>query len=161
MESGAKGCEVVVSGKLRAARAKSMKFTDGFMIHSGQPVINLSFLTRSNFRSAISLILLHVTSFFVKACSESKSKSSPMNFLVGRARNLFLMLSSLSNQRRLMLKVLANHEVLTSILVLSILYHRLQNNKVLIKVVISRARIRKVVFSRRFISSVGREYNGE
>src|SRR3954464_12904756 len=37
MESGAKGCEVVVSGKLRAARAKSMKFVDGFMIHSGQP----------------------------------------------------------------------------------------------------------------------------
>lgn len=37
MESDAKGCEVVVSGKLRAARAKSMKFTDGFMIHSGQP----------------------------------------------------------------------------------------------------------------------------
>jgi len=37
MESGAKGCEVVVSGKLRAARAKSMKVTDGFMIHSGQP----------------------------------------------------------------------------------------------------------------------------
>jgi ribosomal protein S3 len=39
MESGAKGCEVVVSGKLRAARAKSMKFTDGFMIHSGQPAL--------------------------------------------------------------------------------------------------------------------------
>ena len=38
MEAGAKGCEVVVSGKLRGARAKSMKFTDGFMIHSGQPV---------------------------------------------------------------------------------------------------------------------------
>jgi len=38
MESGAKGCEVVVSGKLRGARAKSMKFVDGFMIHSGQPV---------------------------------------------------------------------------------------------------------------------------
>lgn len=38
MESGAKGVEVVVSGKLRAARAKSMKFQDGFMIHSGQPV---------------------------------------------------------------------------------------------------------------------------
>lgn len=36
MESGAKGVEVVVSGKIRAARAKSMKFTDGFMIHSGQ-----------------------------------------------------------------------------------------------------------------------------
>lgn len=38
MESGAKGVEVVVSGKLRAARAKSMKFSQGFMIHSGQPV---------------------------------------------------------------------------------------------------------------------------
>ena len=37
MESGAKGCEVIVSGKLRAARAKSMKFSDGFMIHAGEP----------------------------------------------------------------------------------------------------------------------------
>merc|ERR1711963_1357403 len=37
MESGAKGCEVVVSGKLRGQRAKSMKFTDGLMIHSGDP----------------------------------------------------------------------------------------------------------------------------
>lgn len=37
MESGAKGCEVIISGKLRAARAKSMKFNDGFMIHTGQP----------------------------------------------------------------------------------------------------------------------------
>ncbi|RXG73163.1 40S ribosomal protein S3 [Armadillidium vulgare] len=37
MESGAKGCEVVVSGKLRGQRAKSMKFTDGLMIHSGNP----------------------------------------------------------------------------------------------------------------------------
>jgi len=38
MESGAKGCEVVVSGKLRGQRAKSMKFTDGIMIHSGNPM---------------------------------------------------------------------------------------------------------------------------
>ena len=38
MESGAKGCTVTVSGKLRAQRAKSMKFMDGYMIHSGQPV---------------------------------------------------------------------------------------------------------------------------
>merc|ERR1739838_777665 len=37
MESGAKGCEVVVSGKLRGQRAKSMKFTDGLVIHSGEP----------------------------------------------------------------------------------------------------------------------------
>ncbi|KAK9497791.1 hypothetical protein O3M35_003714 [Rhynocoris fuscipes] len=37
MENGAKGCEVVVSGKLRGQRAKSMKFVDGLMIHSGDP----------------------------------------------------------------------------------------------------------------------------
>ncbi|KAG5895330.1 hypothetical protein JTB14_000600 [Gonioctena quinquepunctata] len=37
MECGAKGCEVVVSGKLRGQRAKSMKFVDGLMIHSGDP----------------------------------------------------------------------------------------------------------------------------
>jgi len=38
MENGAKGCEVVVSGKLRAARAKAMKFRDGYMIMSGEAV---------------------------------------------------------------------------------------------------------------------------
>merc|ERR1712107_594545 len=38
MESGANGCEVVVSGKLRGQRAKSMKFVDGLLIHSGDPV---------------------------------------------------------------------------------------------------------------------------
>merc|ERR1712004_800271 len=38
MESGAKGCEVVVSGELRGQRAKAMKFVDGLMIHSGDPV---------------------------------------------------------------------------------------------------------------------------
>jgi len=37
MDNGAKGCEVIVSGKLRAQRAKSMKFSDGYMIKSGQP----------------------------------------------------------------------------------------------------------------------------
>ena len=37
MESGAKGCEVIVSGKLRAQRAKAMKFADGYMLKSGQP----------------------------------------------------------------------------------------------------------------------------
>ncbi|CAI9773161.1 unnamed protein product [Fraxinus pennsylvanica] len=38
IENGAKGCEVIVSGKLCAQRAKSMKFKDGYMISSGQPV---------------------------------------------------------------------------------------------------------------------------
>lgn len=30
--------QVIVSGKLRAQRAKSMKFKDGYMISSGHPV---------------------------------------------------------------------------------------------------------------------------
>lgn len=51
MEEGATGCEVVVSGKLRAQRAKSMKFSDGFMKHSGFP-------TRSYIDSAIRHVLL-------------------------------------------------------------------------------------------------------
>lgn len=38
MESGAKGCEVIVSGKLRSQRAKAMIFRDGYMIKSGHPV---------------------------------------------------------------------------------------------------------------------------
>jgi small subunit ribosomal protein S3e len=38
MESGAQGCEIIVSGKLRGQRAKAMKFIDGLMIHSGDPV---------------------------------------------------------------------------------------------------------------------------
>jgi ribosomal protein uS3 len=37
MEAGAKGCEVIVSGKLRGQRAKAMKFKDGYMISSGAP----------------------------------------------------------------------------------------------------------------------------
>jgi len=35
MDKGAKGCEVVVTGKLRGQRAKAMKFRDGLMIHAG------------------------------------------------------------------------------------------------------------------------------
>merc|ERR1712203_888508 len=40
MESGAKGVECVVAGKIRGARAKAMKFTDGLMIHTGDPKKN-------------------------------------------------------------------------------------------------------------------------
>jgi len=38
MENNAKGCEIIISGKLRAQRAKSMKFKDGYMLKSGQVV---------------------------------------------------------------------------------------------------------------------------
>ena len=37
MESGAKGAEVIVSGKARVQRAKSMKFKSGFLITTGRP----------------------------------------------------------------------------------------------------------------------------
>ncbi len=36
MESGAKGCQIKISGKLRGQRAKAMKFRDGYMVKSGQ-----------------------------------------------------------------------------------------------------------------------------
>lgn len=38
MENNAKGIEIVISGKLRAARAKAMKFRDGYMIKTGDSV---------------------------------------------------------------------------------------------------------------------------
>jgi len=38
MDNGAKGIEIVISGKLRAARAKAMIFRDGYMIKSGDAV---------------------------------------------------------------------------------------------------------------------------
>jgi len=37
MEAGAKGCECIIAGKLKGARAKVMKFRDGYLISSGQP----------------------------------------------------------------------------------------------------------------------------
>jgi small subunit ribosomal protein S3e len=37
MKNGATGCEVIVSGKLRAQRAKTMKFRDGYLISTGDP----------------------------------------------------------------------------------------------------------------------------
>eukprot|EP00420_Gonyaulax_spinifera_P038307 CAMPEP_0197886538 /NCGR_PEP_ID=MMETSP1439-20131203/16756_1 /TAXON_ID=66791 /ORGANISM="Gonyaulax spinifera, Strain CCMP409" /LENGTH=264 /DNA_ID=CAMNT_0043506335 /DNA_START=58 /DNA_END=850 /DNA_ORIENTATION=+ len=37
MENGATGCEVTISGKLRAQRAKVMKFKDGYRISTGEP----------------------------------------------------------------------------------------------------------------------------
>merc|ERR1740123_2610011 len=37
MENGATGVKVVISGKLRAQRAKAMKFKDGYLISTGEP----------------------------------------------------------------------------------------------------------------------------
>ncbi len=38
MESGALGCEVIIAGKLTGARARTQKFTEGYIKHSGEPV---------------------------------------------------------------------------------------------------------------------------
>lgn len=38
MENNAKGIEIVISGKLRAARAKAMKFRDGYMMKTGDNI---------------------------------------------------------------------------------------------------------------------------
>ncbi len=40
LSKGAKGCEVIISGKLRQQRAKSAKFKDGYMIHTGEPKLH-------------------------------------------------------------------------------------------------------------------------
>jgi len=37
MENGATGVEVIISGKLRAQRAKAMKFKQGYLISTGEP----------------------------------------------------------------------------------------------------------------------------
>ncbi|EGR31795.1 hypothetical protein IMG5_102040 [Ichthyophthirius multifiliis] len=37
INDGAKGCEVIISGKLQQQRAKTMKFKQGYMICTGQP----------------------------------------------------------------------------------------------------------------------------
>lgn len=49
--------QVIVSGKLRAQRAKSMKFKDGYMISSGQPV-------NEYIDSAVRHVLLRQVSYF-------------------------------------------------------------------------------------------------
>lgn len=38
MDNGAKGCELVISGKMGQQRAKAMKFRAGYMIKSGDGV---------------------------------------------------------------------------------------------------------------------------
>ena len=47
-----------MSGKLRAQRAKSMKFKDGYMISSGQPV-------KEYIDSAVRHVLLRQVYFFI------------------------------------------------------------------------------------------------
>ena len=36
---GAKGCEIIISGKIRGQRAKSQKYKQGYLVSTGQPVL--------------------------------------------------------------------------------------------------------------------------
>jgi len=40
LKEGGRGCEVIISGKLRQQRAKTMKFKQGYMICTGQPKLD-------------------------------------------------------------------------------------------------------------------------
>ncbi|MBN2735304.1 MAG: 30S ribosomal protein S3 [Methanomicrobiaceae archaeon] len=41
MDSGALGCEVVISGKLTGARSRVQKFTQGYIKHAGEPSLTI------------------------------------------------------------------------------------------------------------------------
>lgn len=66
---------MIVSGKLRAQRAKSMKFKDGYMISSGQPVkeyidsaVRHILMRQVKFRSLGALVLLFLVVAFYLLC---------------------------------------------------------------------------------------------
>ncbi|XLS93980.1 hypothetical protein HN51_069988, partial [Arachis hypogaea] len=75
---GAGVSQVIVSGKLRAQRAKSMKFKDGYMISSGQPVKNcIDSAVRHAYTSELQLkfygrAYMHVV---IDNCNKGKEKT--------------------------------------------------------------------------------------
>lgn len=76
MESGAKGCEVIVSGKLRAQRAKAMKFKDGFMVSSGEPA-------RQYIDSAVRHVMLRQGVLGIKVNDSSALTAMPVSPVSG------------------------------------------------------------------------------
>lgn len=81
MESGAKGCEVVISGKLRAQRAKAMKFKDGYMIATGQPCRD--FIDEAVRHVLLRQGVLGIRVKIMKASGELCGRSSPAHGWVG------------------------------------------------------------------------------
>ena len=73
MESGAKGCVVIVSGKLRGQRAKSMKFVDGLMVHAGNP-------TRDYIDKAVTHVLLRQGTHIFSVCDIITQPTSYVSF---------------------------------------------------------------------------------
>ncbi len=41
MDAGAKGCEIIISGKLTSERARTEKFLAGTMVHTGEPAYSM------------------------------------------------------------------------------------------------------------------------
>lgn len=78
--------QVIVSGKLRAQRAKSMKFKDGYMISSGQPV-------KDYIDSAVRHVLLRQVCFiwsdFAQALTERSFAQKLLVFIVFSNHGLF------------------------------------------------------------------------
>jgi len=50
MDAGAKGCEIIISGKLTSERARTEKFLAGTMVHTGEPACSM---VRTGFDIAI------------------------------------------------------------------------------------------------------------
>lgn len=106
--------QVIVSGKLRAQRAKSMKFKDGYMISSGQPVkeyidsavrhVLLRQVSSYFFLTQLYLLLsciLNLCIYLLRECLVSRLKSCLIGILKeSRARWLLFLISSLFTHQR-------------------------------------------------------------
>ncbi|CCE82928.1 Piso0_002691 [Millerozyma farinosa CBS 7064] len=87
MGAGAKGVEVVISGKLRAARAKSQKYADGFMIHSGQPAKDFIDLAIRHVLMRQGVLGIKVKIMKDPAASRIGPKALPDNVVISEAKD--------------------------------------------------------------------------
>lgn len=78
-QRGANGTEVIVSGKLRQQRAKSMKFRGGFMVHSGQPRITFidTAVRHIELRQGIMGVKVRIMLKYVEPSQNSDNRNSP------------------------------------------------------------------------------------
>lgn len=71
-----------MSGKLRGQRAKSMKFVDGIMIHSGQPVNEYiqQAVRHVQLRQGLRLLVFGLSKFFLSNEVRSCQKVREVNY---------------------------------------------------------------------------------
>ncbi|CEP03403.1 40S ribosomal protein S3 [Plasmodiophora brassicae] len=80
MENGAKGVEIIVAGKLRAARAKVMKFKDGYMVKTGDAVNKFVDRAVTNIDLKQGVLGIHVSIMLptdVKGATKTTPRSLP------------------------------------------------------------------------------------